>query len=423
MLTLNRKTATVLLISLFTGLTLNAQEEQNPKIDIYGFLRNDFYYDTYKGVDAAMDQFYLVPLFIGKDASGEHYNEQGSAHLTAIATRVGANISGPEIFGAIPMGNIEVDFAGVTSVDPVLIRIRKAYLKLNWEKSALLVGQTWHPFWGGASFPSVAGLNTGAPFQPFNRSPQVNFDFKLGKTTLSATALYENQYVSKGLYNTSNTNNKTQPKRNAGIPEMVLGATFRGKNITLGAAGQHNTIQPTDKTDANGKTYITNELNNSMAAMAYAQYKTGKFKLLVKSIYGQNLANLTMLGGYGIKSVDENTGAYTYTNYNHLTAYINGVYGKKHQIGFFAGMTKNLGTSDPLVAGTPTPGLLTNIQDLNRLSAHYALNIKNFRFVGEYERTTAAYGEKGTMNTADGLYTDSESVTNNRLIFVMMYMF
>jgi hypothetical protein len=102
--------------------------------------------------------------------------------------------------------------------------------------------------------------------------------------------------------------------------------------------------------------------------------------------------------------------------------YINGVYGKKHQIGFFAGMTKNLGTSDPLVAGTPTPGLLTNIQDLNRLSLHYALNVRNFRFVGEYERTTAAYGA-GEMNTNDGLYNSSESVTNNRLIFVMMYMF
>ncbi|MCF8362959.1 MAG: hypothetical protein K9G70_10095 [Prolixibacteraceae bacterium] len=422
MFTLQQKIATLLLISLFTVPTLKAQEDQKPKIDIYGFLRNEFYYDTYKGVDAAMDQFYLVPLYIGKDANGEHFNEQGSAHLTAIATRVGANITGPEILGATPMGNIEVDFAGVTTADPVLIRIRKAYLKLNWEKSALLVGQTWHPFWGGACFPSVAGLNTGAPFQPFNRSPQVNFDFKLGKTTLSATALYENQYVSKGLYTTTNSNNATLPKRNAGIPEMVVSATFRGNNITLGASGQQNTIQPTDRSIVDGKTYITNEMNTSMAAMGYAQYKSNKFKLLVKSIYGQNLANLTMLGGYGVKSVDENTGAYTYTNYNHLMTYINGVYGKKHQIGFFAGITKNLGTSSPLVENTPTPGMLTNIQDLNRLAVNYAFNVKNFRFIGEYERTTAAYGT-GDMNLNDGLYSTSQSVTNNRLIFVMMYMF
>ncbi|MBN1767097.1 MAG: hypothetical protein JXR50_12355 [Prolixibacteraceae bacterium] len=422
MFTLKEKIATLLLVSLFAGLTLNAQDEQKPKVDLYGFLRNEFYYDTYKGVDAAMDQFYLVPLYVGKDANGAHINQQGSAHLTAIATRVGANITGSNILGAKPMGNIEIDFAGVTSVDPVLIRIRKAYLKLSWEKSAILVGQNWHPFWGGACFPSVAGLNTGAPFQPFNRSPQVNFDYKLGKTTLSATALYENQYVSKGFYTTTNSNNATLPKRNAGIPELVLSATYQGENITLGAAGQHNTIQPIDKTTANDKTYITNEVNNSMAAMVYGQYKTKKFKLLVKSIYGQNLANLTMLGGYGVKSVDGNTGAYTYTNYNHIMTYTNAVYGQTHQLGLFAGMTKNLGTSDALVENTPTAGLLTNIQNLYRLSVHYAYNVKNFRFVAEYENTTAAYGT-GTMNTSDGLYTSSESVTNNRLIFVVMYMF
>jgi len=146
MFTLKEKIATLLLASLFAGLTLKAQDEQKPKVDIYGFLRNEFYYDTYKGVDAAMDQFYLFPLYVGKDANGSHINQQGSAHITAIATRVGANITGPEILGAKPIGNIEVDFAGVTSVDPVLIRIRKAYLKLSWEKSAILVGQNWHPF-------------------------------------------------------------------------------------------------------------------------------------------------------------------------------------------------------------------------------------------------------------------------------------
>ncbi|MDA3818152.1 MAG: hypothetical protein PF486_12295 [Prolixibacteraceae bacterium] len=269
---------------------------------------------------------------------------------------------------------------------------------------------------------SVEGLPTGAPFKPFNRSPQLYFDYKLGKTTLSATALYENQYTSKGFYGTTNSNSATLPKRNAGIPEMVISATYRGDNITLGAAGQHNTIQPIDKTNANDKTYITNEMNNSMSAMAYAQYKTDKFKLLVKSIYGQNLANLTMLGGYGVKSVDENTGAYTYTNYNHLMTYINGVYGKKHQIGFFAGITKNLGTSDPLADIKKTAGLLTNIQNLTRLSAHYALNVKNFRFVAEYENTTANYGS-GDMNQADGLFNSTKKASNNRLNLVMMYMF
>lgn len=410
-------------ILIFPGTKAFSQNDDDAvNLKFYGFIRNEAYFDTYKGVDAAMDQFYLVPLYTGKDDNGEHFNQQGSAHITAIATRLGANITGPEILGAKPLGNFEFDFAGITTKEPVLIRIRKAFLKLQWEKSALLVGQNWHPFWGGACFPTVAGLNTGAPFQPFNRSPQINFDYTISNIQLSATMLYENQYVSKGFYSVTNSNNATLPKRNAAIPEMVFGAKYQSDNLVAGVAGQYNAILPIDRTSGTQGTYVSKQLNTSTAAMAYVQYKTPKLKILAKSIYGQNLAHLSMLGGYGVHSVDEATGAHTYTNYTHYTAMLNIVYGKTHQVGMFAATGKNMGTNASIVSKELTAGTLTGIQDLYRVSLHYAYNVKNFRFVGEWEHTAAAYGT-GDINVSNGLYNTAEQVANNRLIFVMMYMF
>ena len=416
---------TIFLIT--TGLQLFAQESEETTLSFYGFIRNDMYFDTYKGVESIMDQFYLFPNYTGMDYNGNHYNEQGSAHLSAVSSRMGVNVKGPEIFGAKSTANIEMDFSGVTTVDPVLIRIRKAYYQLTWENSNLLVGQNWHPMWGGSCYPTTGSLNTGAPFQPFNRSPQITYTMNFNKLNVSAAAVYENQYVSRGFYNTSNSNNKTLPKRNAGIPEILLSAVFSNEGFTAGATIQHNSILPIDRTSGlDEKYYVTNKLNNSSAALAYIQFKTDKFKVLAKSVYGQNLANLTMLGGYGVKSIDKVTGAYEYTNYTHSASYVNMVYGKTYQLGVFAGFTKNLGTSDDLATmadgSVLIAGLATKIQTLYRIAPHVSYNVKKFKLALEYEMTSADYGT-GDINLSNGLYDASINATNHRVLLTTTYLF
>lgn len=419
---------TVLLTLLFTTTTnLFAQTSKESTIDIYGFIRNDLFFDTYKGVESTMDQFYLMPKYTGIDANGNHFNEQGSAHLSAVSSRMGLNVTGPEIFGAKSIANIEMDFSGITSANPVLIRIRKAYYKLIWKNSNLVVGQNWHPMWGGSCYPTTGSLNTGAPFQPFNRSPQVNYTLNFNKFNLSAAAIYENQYVSRGFYATTNYKNKTLPKRNAGIPEFVVSAIYSSEGFTIGAAVQHNSILPIDRTTGSDEnTYVTNQLNNSSAALGYLQFKNDKFKILAKSVYGQNLANLTMLGGYGVKSINATTGAYEYTNYTHSASYVNVVYGKTYQVGIFAGVTKNFGTSEALATtedgSVKTAGLMTNIQTLYRVAPHISYNVTKFKLALEYEMTSADYGT-GDINVSNGLYDATINATNHRLLLTTTYLF
>lgn len=193
--------ATLIFINAYSQTSLN-----DYKLNFYGFVRTDFYLDTYKGNDVAYDNFYLVPYYTGVDANGKDLNKQTSANLTALASRLGLKVQGPELLGAKTSAVFEFDFGGITKTEPTLFRIRHANVVFDWEKSKLLVGQTWHPLFSGGVFPAVGAFNTGAPFQAFNRSPQIRYDYKLGKVSLGAAAVYESQYTSKafetGAYST-----------------------------------------------------------------------------------------------------------------------------------------------------------------------------------------------------------------------------
>ncbi len=411
--------------------SLDAQEEQkinDMDLDFYGFVRSDFFYDSYKGIDAFQEVFYLFPRYNGQDADGEDINKQGSANLQAIASRMGVNVTGPEIFGAKSVSNIEFDFGGIVTSEPTLFRIRRAYTSLQWENSSLLVGQNWHPFWTGSIYPTVGGFNTGAPFQPFNRSPQLRFDYQWNNLMLTGAAVYQLQYTSPAAHSTQSTSG--QAKRNAVLPEFIGNIQYSGESFNIGAGISHNLTKPKMlvKDTANNE-YKADEFLTSMSYLGYAQYKSSQLKILAKSVYGQNMKHFLIPGGFGIKSYDMANGQETYTNYNTLSSYLNLVYGNRLQYGIYGGYIKNLGTVDELIDPVNsnfqegiTYGFFQNIQSIYRVAGHLALNVNNFRFVAEYELTAASYGT-GRISFTDGLYQDAHLTRNNRILLMMMYTF
>jgi len=393
-------------------------KKENP-VTFYGFVRSDFYLDTYKGLNAFQDVFYLFPNYIGVDANGKDINEQTTANLVSIVSRGGVNINGPEIFGAKTTGCIEVDFAGKPEI--FLVRLRKAYTLFSWTKTKLLVGQTWHPFFSGDAFPRIGALNTGTPFQPFNRSPQVRLDYRVGAFTLSATGLYQQQYVSSGPIGSSNTY-----KRDAVIPETVLSFEYNRKALTLGAGIDFNRIKPrVSTTGADAKFYVTDECLNSTSLVGYGKYSPGKLMMLLKGYYGQNMAHLSMVGGYGVATFDPQTGKETYTNYSSYSTLFNITYGNKWRPGLLLGYLENLGSSDPLVnkgGKADVWGCGTNILNMYRISPSISYSIPRFLLTAEYEMTTAAYGA-GQFDYDNGLYADNHSVTNNGIRLIMTLFF
>jgi hypothetical protein len=428
----------LVLFFLFVGLNGFGQEKHKEvTTEFYGFIRYEAFWDTYKGLNAANEQFFILPLYAGVDADGKPINKTLTYNFSSMATRVGVRMNGPEIFNAKTSANIETDFAGDLGNNPAMFRVRQAHVVFVWPKSSLLVGQTWHPFWGGKVFPNVGGLNTGCPFQPFNRSPQVRYDYKpTSVLTLSAAVVSEFQYKSYGftkiesMTSAGMTIDKSDAfTRNCGIPEITTNIEMNTSAVTLGAGASLKYIKPTLYTiGASGK-YDSNNLLRGVSFMGYAQYEKNMFAIRAKAVLGQNMAYLTMPGGYAVKSVDPATGAMNYSPYKTLTSFINAVYGKKYEFGFFAGYLKNLGTTDALcnfgTSSSPsavTLGITTNVASMYRVAPHFALNVSKVRLVFEYELTSAKYGT-GNIKLSDGLYSNSVDATNHRGQIMLMYYF
>jgi len=438
-----KKNITVLL--LFCSIVIYSQETK-PKespFEFYGFIRFEAFSDSYKGLNAANEQFFLFPLFVGVDANGKHINQTPTYNFSSMASRLGVRIIGPEIFKAKTSANVEADFAGDLASNPAMLRVRQANAVFNWQRSMLLVGQTWHPFWSGKVFPTVGGLNTGAPFQPFNRSPQIRYDYRPdNKFILSAALVSEFQYKSYGFSRIDSVcpkglafcDKSESFSRNANIPEMVVNIEMNNGRFTLGAGASLKYIKPTLYTVAivnknEVKKYVTDELVQAVSFVGYTQYAKKMFVIRAKAVLGQNMAHLNIPGGYGVKSVDRTTGAMTYTPYNSFTTFINAVYGKKYQVGFFGGYMKNLGTTDALynfgtvtAPATVTPGLMPQIASIYRIAPALAVNISKVRLVAEYEITSARYG-LGSISTSDGLYKSSVDATNHRIQLMLVYLF
>lgn len=398
---------------------ISAEPQKVNPVTFYGFVRNEFYLDTYKGLNAFQDIFYLFPNYIGLDADGKDINNQASANFVSVVTRGGVNIVGPEIFGAKTTGCIEVDFAGKPEI--YLLRLRKAFTLFSWAKSKLLVGQTWHPMWGNDAFPRIGALNTGTPFQPFNRSPQVRFDYNSGPVTYSLSAVYQQQYLSGGPVGFSN-----MYKRDAVIPEMVLGIEYVEKGLTLGAGIDFNRIKPRVTTSgSDSKLYIADQYLNSLSGMAYGKYSSGKLMMLLKGYYGQNMTHLTMVAGYGVATYNPVNGEETYTNYNGYTTLFNITYGNKWRPGLFLGYLENLGSSDPLAnkgGKADVYGYGTSILNMYRASPSLSYSVPKFLLTAEYELTNASNGV-GQFDFSNGLYAGSHSAINHGVRMIMTYYF
>ncbi len=322
-----------ILFLIFSSISLFLFAQEPIKYKFYGFIRSDFHYNSRQNVEAIDGLFHLFPKPIEIDLlTNEDVNAIPQSEMLSIATRFGFDITGADILGAKSSAKIETDFAGFASNFYVL-RIRHAYTKLNWIKSELLVGQTWHPLFGSV-MPTIPSLNTGSPFQPFNRSPQIRFKYNLKKTfSVLVAASYQMQYTSQGPFGASAVYLK-----NAMLPDMFLGTECKTEHWTTGVGIDAKIIKP------------SKEKLSSVSVVAYTQFINTKFQFKVKSILGQNLTDYVVPCGYGVSDTTATGTPKSFTNLNMISTWMNAVYGKKFQIGIFLGYSQNLGASQALIS-------------------------------------------------------------------------
>jgi hypothetical protein len=293
--------------------------------------------------------------------------------------------------------------------------LRHAYTSFAWPKTTLLFGRAWHPTFIEKVYPSVLNENTGLPFQVFNRSPQLRITHHLSKNVdFIAGAVYQFNYTNDG------PDGKTYTyQRNAVIPNLHAQLQYFNENWVAGAAIDWKSIQPRTSTTGTSGTYKTTEKLNTIAVLAYLKYTRQKFEMKAKTMYGQNVSESLLPGGYAVASVNTGTGAETYTPLNHIYNWINFTYGQEWKVGLFAGYLKNLGASETPVG--PIYGMATDIGMIYKISPQLIYTCKNFMFGYELSWTTASYGEIDLNDY--GKVKNTENVTNFRNMLSVAYNF
>ena len=193
---------------------------------------------------------------------------------------------------------IEFDFRGNGNDNLSALRLRHAYFNFDWGKNKVLVGQTSHPFFGEVS-PQILNLNTGSPFQPFGRAPQIRYRHNNGALQLQAALVWQSQFKSHGPTaddGTGKGNARNQyPHKNSNIPEIALGIDYKANGWIAGVGIDMLSIAPRTKAiGGDGSTFKVDERLTTVSYEAHVKYQKDKLFFAAKSVLGSNFTHTSM---------------------------------------------------------------------------------------------------------------------------------
>lgn len=386
--------------------------ENDFKFNFYGHVRGILFYNSRASNENVDGLFYLYPKDHDYDPKGNDLNAYAQGSFYVLYTRLGVDIAGPKVGSAATKAKIEIDFRG-SGTSFAVTRIRQAYVSLDWGKSDVLLGQTWHPLFGEVS-PSMLNLSTGAPFQPFSRAPLIRYRYKPdAHITLTAAAIWQMQFNSAGPNGKSHNYLK-----NSCIPELFAGIDYRDNGWLVGAGVELLSLKPRLQSVVDGKTFKVNERVTSVSAEAHFKYKAPEWTLSGKTVLANNLTQASMLGGFAVTESDIVTGEKKYTPFRHSMSWLNFVYGKKWQPGVFLGYLKNLGTGKAVTGEQYGVGL--DVDQLFSTNWQLSYVLPCWKLGVEFSTSTAWFG---SLNKTNGRIVDTHSVTNYRVLGVVMFTF
>lgn len=394
-----------------------------------GFVKTDVFYDSRQTVNIREGHFLLYPSNELSDKEGKDINDKGSFNILSIQSRLSASIYAPDAFGAKTSGLIEADFFGNENAnfsDVNGFRVRHAYGSLKWSKTEFIAGQTWHPFFVAECFPGVVSFNTGVPFQPFSRNPQLRVTRTIGPINVLLAALAQRDFTSP---------QGSVTLRNSSMPDMQFQIQYKSESLFAGAGVGYKTLVPRLATDSN---LVTDKSVSGLSMLAYAKLTTKPVTIKVEGVYGENLFDLIMLGGYSYKYTEDtaiiNKNDYDFVTLNNVAAWADlQTNGKKWQFGVFGGYTKNLGAKENILDWTGGKGIFargSNIAYVYRVSPRVVWISNRTRLALECEYTTAAYGnainslaEVQEKSSTEYPNVKFKEMSNIRALFALYYMF
>ena len=421
------------------------------RVSLYGFVRNYFTYDSRNTYTVVGGEYNMLPYDEKWNGIQEECDALGiertdinavpQAQLQALTTRVGLNISTPDLLGARSSGKIEADFGGFGTTNTVL-RLRLAFMKLDWVSSQgtrqqLLVGQDWHPL-SGDIMPEVLGMAAGVPFRAHSRTPQLRYTFTHGRLGFTAAALYQLQYMYNGPSFTNGqwvSTNSVSFAHNAIVPELFAGVQYRDDHFFAQLGSTCQTLRPRRFTYRPLNTlYIAQPVDERLTTFTptfYFQYTQSRLATKFRLLYANNTSHLNQLNGYAV--VGEQDGQWEYAPLRAAIGYFNIAYGKRYRANLFLGYMKNLGAGQELhnfgsqlnpvyqiyMKGGDT---FVNLNSAYRIAPSISYNLPQLNLGVEYEWTVCTFGDLAS----DGsilLNSRLHQVVNHRICLLAKYNF
>ncbi len=431
---MKRNLLVVVCLLFVTGLfsqSSDNKKKSNIKLNFSGYVKNDYFWDTRQTISAREGHFLLFPSPVKLDPDGEDINAVPNFNFLSIQTRLRVTVTGARAFNADITGKVEADFFGQLNPNINLLRLRLAYINMDWGNTVLRLGQDWIPMFITDCYPGTVSFNTGTPIQPFGRNPQIRLTQKFGKIKLIGIASSQRDYASRAPVNSTSTVSVASGTymRNSMMPELSVQIHYKTANKEAGTAfvagigGSYKSIKPLLETKSlifPDSVYKTSETVAGMNGIIFMKYQAKKVTFKLEGIYGENIPDVLSIGGFLVTDiVDSLRGTVAYAPTATMSFWTDiHTNGKKFQFGIFAGYTQNLGAKNDMVG--PVYGLGTNIANLYRVSPRVILNSGKMRFALELEYTVANYG---ATRDAKGVPTDLTKAANLRTLFAAYYFF
>ena len=378
------------------------------KVTLSGFICTDFFWDSREMVGARDGAICLYPQDALYDNNGKDINAHPSFNFVAMNSRLTVRIQAPAVLKANISGLIEGWFMGASNVDMNAFALRHAFIKMDWKRTSLLMGQTWHPLFTEDCFAQTVAASTGAPFQPFSRAPQIRVIQKFGK--LSSAMLYFN--AQRDFLSIGNEGASSNYLRRSAIPEMGLQYHFQYQNIVediqkdlllWGIGINYKHLIPRLVTEADNYTSKGFSSGTATLFLHYRHHHSSDFRwgFKVKSTFSQACNEYLMLGGYAVKQYDHaalnDSVDYAYTPLNVVSSWLDLYFSyKSWEFGLFLGNAYNLGAFRA-VQDSQNLNVYkargTDIHSMYRISCRGKYSIKKLQFGIEPEYTLARYAD------------------------------
>lgn len=282
----------VVIAAIVTIGTIGTIRAQGFSLDWHGFVNPHYYADSRSVVGGREDMMLFYPDSICRDAQGNDINNGWQANMLAITARLGLKITGPDALGAKTSAYIEGDFTGSTNATINDLRLRHAYITLDWGNHKFLAGQYWYGMVIHEIMPMTNPLNMGAPFHCYARQPQVRYEYHLDAFEAVAVAQWQLDNMSQGQLNgASKPSSSTLFARHSLLPELTAQLRYRSANLFVGVAANLKTIQPIIPDPQH-------RLHSSFSWSLFGSLKVGEVTVKAQTLLNNSLYEGCSLGGY-----------------------------------------------------------------------------------------------------------------------------